>query len=147
MIKKLSFLLLLCGIFMQIPTYAQNADDVLGRWMNSTNEGTIQVIKKGNQYFGKLVWIKNPNDPATGKPQLDKLNPDKKLQTQPILGLEILKGFTFDGDDTYESGTVYDPKSGKTYSCKMTVNGNKLKMRGYIGVSLLGRTEIWTRVK
>ena len=147
MIKKLSFILFLCSIFMQVPAFAQHADDVLGRWMNSTNEGTIQVYKKGNQFFGKLIWIKNPDDPATGKPQLDKLNPDKKLQTQPVLGLEILKGFTFDGDDTYEGGTVYDPKSGKTYSCKMTINGNKLKMRGYIGVSLLGRTEIWTRVK
>lgn len=147
MMKKLSLMLFLCSIFMQIPAYAQHADDILGRWMNSTNEGTIQIYKKGNQFFGKLAWIKNPNDEKSGKPKVDILNPDKNLQSQPILGLEILKGFTYNGDNTFEGGTVYDPKSGKTYSCKMTVDGNKLKMRGYLGVSLLGRTEIWTRSK
>ncbi len=78
---------------------------------------------------------------------MDMNNPDQALQTRPELGLELLKDFTFDGDDVYEDGTIYDPKSGKTYSCKMTINGNSLKIRGYVGISLFGRTEVWTRVK
>jgi len=126
---------------------AQNADAILGKWINPSGEGQIQIYKKGNLFFGKLAWIKEPNDEATGKPKLDVKNPDKSLQSRPILGLELLKNFKFDGDDVYEDGTIYDPKSGKTYSCKMTLNGNKLKIRGFVGISLLGRSEVWTRVK
>ncbi|MBS7564657.1 DUF2147 domain-containing protein [Mucilaginibacter sp. Bleaf8] len=145
MIKKVSFSILLFSILTATTALAQRADDILGRWVNSSGEGQIQIYKKGSEYFGKLSWIKLPNDEA-GKPKTDKKNPDPALRSRPILGLEILKDFTFD-DDTYEGGTIYDPKSGKTYSCKMTLDGTRLKMRGYIGVSLLGRTEIWTRVK
>jgi uncharacterized protein (DUF2147 family) len=147
MMKRVSFLVLLCGLLNVVPALAQNADAILGKWINPSGEGQIQIYKKGNLYYGKLVWLKFPNDEATGKPKLDKNNPDKNLQNRPILGLEILKNFTFDGDDVYEDGKIYDPKNGKDYSCKMTLNGNKLKIRGYIGVSLLGRSEIWTRVK
>jgi uncharacterized protein (DUF2147 family) len=145
--KRLSFLVLLCGLLNIMPALAQNADAILGKWVNPSGEGQIQIYKKGNLYYGKLVWLKFPNDEVTGKPKLDKSNPDKNLQSRPILGLEILKNFKFDGDDVYEDGKIYDPKNGKDYSCKMTLNGNKLKIRGYIGISLLGRSEVWTRVK
>jgi uncharacterized protein (DUF2147 family) len=127
--------------------HAQNADAILGKWINPSGEGQIQIYKKGNLYFGKLAWIKVPNDEATGQPKTDKNNPDKNLRSKPILGLEILKNFKFDGEDVYEDGSIYDPKNGKTYKCKMTIDGNKLNIRGYIGISLLGRTEAWTRVK
>ena len=77
----------------------------------------------------------------------DKNNPDKVLQSRPDLGLELLKDFTFNGDNVYDDGTIYDPKNGKTYSCKMTLDGNNLRIRGYVIFSLFGRTEVWTRVK
>lgn len=147
MMKRMSFLMLLFGLLNIMPALAQNADAVLGKWINPSGEGQIQIYKKGNLYYGKLVWLKLPNDEATDKPKTDKNNPDKNLQSRPILGLEILKNFKFDGDDVYEDGSIYDPKNGKDYSCKMTLNGNKLKIRGYIGISLLGRSEVWTRVK
>jgi uncharacterized protein (DUF2147 family) len=57
----------------------------------------------------------------------------------------ILKGFEKDGDNEYEDGTIYDPKNGKTYSCIIRQKGNKLSVRGYIGVSLIGRTTTWTK--
>jgi len=144
---KLSFLWLMGALLFVVNAKAQNADAILGKWINPSGEGQIQIYKKGNLFFGKLAWIKEPNDEATGKPKLDVKNPDKSLQSRPILGLELLKNFKFDGDDVYEDGTIYDPKSGKTYSCKMTLNGNKLKIRGFVGISLLGRSEVWTRVK
>jgi uncharacterized protein (DUF2147 family) len=144
--KRLSFLMLLCGM-MFTSAYAQNADAILGKWINPSGEGQIQIYKKGAQYYGKLVWLKLPNDEATGQPKLDKNNPDNNLKSKPILGLEILKSFKFDGEDVYEDGSIYDPKNGKTYKCKMTLNGNKLNIRGYIGISILGRSEVWTRVK
>jgi uncharacterized protein (DUF2147 family) len=133
-------------LFFVLSVSAQNADAVLGKWLNPSGEGQVEIYKKGDKYFGKLAWIKFPND-ANGKPKTDVKNPEESLRTRPELGLELLKNFTFDGDNVYEGGTIYDPKSGKTYSCKMTLNGKKLKIRGYIGVSLFGRTEEWTRVE
>ncbi|MGN6638204.1 MAG: DUF2147 domain-containing protein, partial [Mucilaginibacter sp.] len=123
-----------------------NADAILGSWANPSGEDHILIYKRGNKFFGRLDWIKYPND-EQGKPKTDKNNPDPKLRSRPDLGLELLKDFTYEGDNLYDDGTIYDPKSGKTYSCKMTLNGNTLKIRGYIGISLFGRTETWTRVK
>lgn len=138
--------MVLCSLLMLKATYAQHADDILGKWLNPSGEGQISIYKKGDLYFGKLVWLKLPND-ASGKPKTDINNPEPSLRSRPILNLEILKDFKSDDNHTYEDGTIYDPKSGKTYSCKMTLNGNQLKIRGYVGISLLGRTEVFTRVK
>ncbi len=145
MLKKTGIILLMA---MTIGFYAsaQKADAILGQWANPNGQDHILIYKKGNKYFGKLDWIKFPND-ETGKPKTDKNNPDKALQSRPDLGLELLKDFTFDGEKVYEDGTIYDPKSGKTYSCKMTLDGNSLKIRGYVVFSLFGRSEVWTRVK
>jgi uncharacterized protein (DUF2147 family) len=145
MTKKLTLSIAML-LFFVLSVSAQNADAVLGKWLNPSGEGQVEIYKKGDKYFGKLAWIKFPND-ANGKPKTDVKNPEESLRTRPELGLELLKNFTFDGDNVYEGGTIYDPKSGKTYSCKMTLNGKKLKIRGYIGVSLFGRTEEWTRVE
>lgn len=144
MIKTLKLAIL--SLFIAFACKAQNADAINGKWLSLTGEGQVLIYKKGTKYFGKLNWIKFPNDPA-GKPKTDSKNPDPSLRSRPELGLELLQNFTYDGDKTYEDGTIYDPKSGKTYSCKMTLNGNKLKIRGYIGISLLGRTETWTRIE
>jgi uncharacterized protein (DUF2147 family) len=144
MLKKISFMLLIALAF-GFTASAQKADDILGKWINPSGEGQVLISKKDNKYYGKLVWLKIPD--RDGKPKMDIHNPDKALQTRPELGLELLNDFTFNGEDEYEDGTIYDPKSGKTYSCKMTLNGNTLKIRGYVGISLFGRTEAWTRVK
>jgi len=137
---------LFLAIALYTVSFAQKADAIIGRWLSPNGEDQIQIYKKGNKYFGKLSWIKYPND-ETGQSKTDKKNPDPNLRSRQELGLELLKDFTFGGDNVYEDGTIYDPKSGKTYSCKMTIDGEKLKIRGYIGISLLGRSETWTRVK
>ncbi len=147
MMKRLALLLLLCSVLSTIKVQAQNADAILGKWINPSGEGQIQVYKKGSLFFGKLVWLKSPNNEATGQPKTDMNNPEKSLRSKPVLGLEILKNFKFDGEDVYEEGSIYDPKNGKTYKCKMTLDGNKLKIRGFIGISLLGRSEVWSRIK
>jgi len=139
-------LTLITFMLVSITASAQKADAILGSWANPSGEDHILIYKKGNKYFGKLDWIKFPND-EQGKPKTDKNNPDESLRSRPEWGLELLKDFTFDGDNVYTDGTIYDPKNGKTYSCKMILDGNKLKIRGYIGISLFGRSEIWTRVK
>jgi uncharacterized protein (DUF2147 family) len=145
MLRKIG-IILLTAVTFGFAASAQKADAILGTWVNPNGEDHIQIYKRGNKYFGKLDWIKHPND-EQGKPKTDKNNPDKALQSRPDLGLELLKDFTFNGDNVWDGGTIYDPKNGKTYSCKMTLEGNSLRIRGYVLFSLFGRTEVWTRAK
>ena len=122
------------------------ASDIEGIWLNEDEDAKVEITKKGDKYFGKVIWIKDPIDEETGKPKKDKHNPDEKLRDRPSLGLEILTNFKFDGDDEWDDGKIYDPKCGKTYSCYMRMlDKDKIKIRGYIGFSLLGRTTYWTR--
>ena len=132
--------LLICTRF----TYAQK-DRVEGFWLNQEKEAKIEIYKARNgKFYGKIVWLKEPN--RDGKPKTDINNPKESLRSQPIIGLLILKAFNKDGDKVYEDGTIYDPKNGKTYSCKITYESdNTLSIRGYVGISMLGRTTTWTR--
>jgi uncharacterized protein (DUF2147 family) len=142
--KHLSLLLLF--VAFSFSAYTQDKDVILGKWINSTGEAHVMISKRADKYFGKIVWIKDPKG-TEGTAKTDLKNPDPSLRKQPILGMEILKNFVYE-DGKWTSGTIYDPKSGKTYSCNMSIkdNGN-LSMRGYIGISLIGRSEIWKRVK
>jgi uncharacterized protein (DUF2147 family) len=145
---KRSLFLTLALICSSVWCYAQSgADAVLGVWLTGSGKGHVQIYKQGNQYFGKIVWLKEPNE-ADGKPKVDKNNPDTKKRSQPIMGLVNLRNFAYDGDDVWEDGKIYDPEAGKDYSCKMTLKDpNTLDVRGYIGISLIGRTDTWKRVK
>ena len=107
----------------------------------------IRMEQVNGKVQGKLSWVREPNHPD-GKPKLDDKNPDKDKRNRPLLGLYLLKGFTYSGEGKWEGGTVYDPELGKVYNCILTLNGNdKLEVRGYIGFAAIGRTETWTRVK
>ena len=132
---------------------AHAADDlILGIWDNQEKDAKIEIFRCGDKFCGKIVWLKNPDYPedskdgVPGTPKLDHNNPDPQVRKKPVLGLEIVKDFTYTGDNTWVDGKVYDPKSGRTYSGKMTlVTPNQLHLRGFIGISLLGRTTTWTR--
>ena len=142
--KYISILLLFTSI--SFSALSQKNDAILGKWINSTGEAHIDVYKKSNKYFGKIVWLKAPKDDK-GKTKTDVKNPDESLRARPILGLEMLKDFVYE-DGKWTDGKIYDPKSGKTYSCNMNIKENgELNMRGYIGISILGRSETWKRVK
>lgn len=124
-----------------------NPDDILGFWLNESGQAQIQIYKEGDQYFGKIIWLKVPNDPKTGLPKKDANNPDVSMRSNLILGSIILRNFKYD-DGEWSGGRVYDPQNGKDYKCYMKLKDpKKMSMRGYIGVSLLGRTEVWTRIK
>src|SRR3954468_3306918 len=119
------------------------ADKILGTWMTGEGKAKILISKYGDKYGGKIVWLRDPND-ENGKPKVDKRNPDVSKRTNPTLGLNNLLGFNYDGDGEYENGTIYDPANGKTYKCVMELEENHtLNVRGYIGVTLIGRTEVW----
>jgi uncharacterized protein (DUF2147 family) len=117
-----------------------NKDAVVGEWLSENKDGRVQVYKIGEKFFGKVVWGKDGG-------RKDVNNPDTKLKEQSIIGSVILKNFDFTGK-IWEEGTIYDPNNGKTYSCTMKMpDANTLTIRGFIGISLLGRSTTWTRVK
>lgn len=124
--------------------FAQNA--IEGIWYNTTKSGKVEIYKKGDAYFGKIIWLEEPFDEKTGKPKVDENNPEETKKQTPIMGLLVLKNFKADGDGEFSEGTIYDPENGKTYKCKMSlVDKDHLDVRGYIGFPALGRTENWTR--
>jgi uncharacterized protein (DUF2147 family) len=147
--NPVKFVALVALLFAALPVISQkySADLILGKWLNEDKDAHIEVYKESGKYFGKIVWLKDPIDEVTGKPKLDDENSDESLQSRPIMGLVILKDFIFDGDEEWEDGTIYDPKNGKTYDCYMEIDDQGiLKIRGYIGISWIGRSSYWTRV-
>ncbi|RIV25065.1 DUF2147 domain-containing protein [Fibrisoma montanum] len=127
---------------------ADESDAVVGTWLNGTKKGHVEIYKKGGTYFGKLVWLKEPNDPTTGKPKTDIKNADAAKRNRPIMNLNIMYNFKYDGNNVWSDGKIYNPEDGKEYNCKMTLTSpNTLDVRGYMGISLIGKTQTWTRVK
>jgi uncharacterized protein (DUF2147 family) len=116
-----------------------------GLWYNAEKTSKLQFYTQGDKMFGKVVWLSEPI--RNGKPRVDDKNPDPKLATKPLMGLIFMKDFKKKSDKLWEDGTIYDPNNGKTYSCKITkVSDNELAVRGFIGISLIGRTSKFTRV-
>ncbi|MCO5945751.1 DUF2147 domain-containing protein [Mucilaginibacter flavidus] len=116
----------------------KTADQITGLYWSPKKDAKIEIYKKGEHYFGRSIWVANPRK--------DNKNPSEALKTREVLGIELLTDFSYD-DGVYDSGRIYDPESGKTYDCKMSLNGDLLKVRGYIGISLFGRTEFFQRIK
>ena len=125
----------------------EEGDALIGVWSPSHGKAKVKITKVGTKYFGKIVWLKEPLN-EQGEKKTDRNNPDAKMHDTPLLGYKILKDFEYVGKKTWENGTIYDPENGSLYSCtiKMT-NKNTLDVRGYIGVSMIGRTDTWTRLE
>lgn len=136
------FIISLCLIAGRM--YAQaNPDAILGIWFNEEKDAKIKIYKEDGKYLGKIVWHKT----GEGISAYDENNPDPELRKRKKVGLVILKDFEFDDGD-WEDGTIYDPKNGKTYSCVMKMGKDgALHVRGYIGISLIGRTTEWTKAE
>jgi uncharacterized protein (DUF2147 family) len=139
--KKIAFILI--ALLMTTKMFAQ-ADKVVGVWLNEEKDAKVEIYKTGEKYFGKIVWGKNIYEPDGKTARTDIKNPDAKLRSRSLVNLVILTNFKYD-DGEWNGGKIYDPKSGKTYSCIMRFKGNTLEIKGYVGITLLGRTTVWTR--
>lgn len=142
--KKL-FLLIFLG---SITTWlmAQNPDEIVGVWKDGDGKGNIQIYKQAGKYYGKIIWLKDAKN-VDGKPKVDRKNPDPSLRTRPVIGLVMLRDFKYD-DGEWTEGHIYNPSDGKEYKAYMKLKDrNTLSVRGYVGISLLGKTDTWTRVK
>ncbi len=140
-ITTLFILVLLSGI-MTI-----SAQSVVGKWKTFDDKtgdakSIVEITEKDGKVYGKIIEILNSekkNDKCTNCPDQDK---DK-----PLNGLTIIKGLKKDGKD-YSDGKILDPVSGKLYKCTISLDGkDKLKVRGYVGISAFGRTQTWNRVE
>jgi uncharacterized protein (DUF2147 family) len=120
------------------------SDAIKGEWITADGDGLIEIQWQDEQLSGVIAG--SVSDPERAKPtRYDDLNPDPDLRERPLLGLAIFTNLLPSGNNKWK-GQVYDPNTGKTYQCTLTlVDANTLKLRGYIGFSLLGKTRMWTR--
>jgi uncharacterized protein (DUF2147 family) len=139
----LILLMLLCGATKAL---AQK-DKIEGLWYNEEKTAKVEIYKAvDGKFWGKIVWLKVPV--KDGKPRVDEHNPKEKLRNTPLINLPLLRHFVKKNEKTYDDGEIYDPKNGKTYSCTITYRNNKeLGVRGYMGISLIGRTTTFTRAE
>ena len=135
-------------LFLLITIFCQaQSDDILGIWLEEKKQSKIEIYKKDNNFFGKIIWLKDPLD-EYGNIKLDKKNPNNSMRKNPINGLIIMKDLKYKKKGEWSDGEIYDARSGKTYSLEVYMkNVDKLDLRGYIGYTLFGKTTSWTRVK
>jgi uncharacterized protein (DUF2147 family) len=139
---------------------------IAGYWLKETEDphksALIKIYADGDGFDGSIVKLRYPHfvkgekssagdvipDSHVGKVKADVLNPDPALRGRPIQGMQLIDGFKFEGRDAWGGATIYNPEDGKTYTCKasLSADGKTLKVRGYVGVPMLGRTQTWTRV-
>ena len=141
-------LILLLSILLSAASVSAppSADAIVGVWANGSGKGHIQIYKTGNKYNGKIVWLKEPNG-KDGQPKIDRHNPDPSKRARPVMGMVMLRNFVFD-DGEWTDGYIYNPQDGKEYKAYIKMNNsNEIAVRGYMGISLIGKTDTWTRVR
>src|SRR5687767_6259017 len=116
-------LLLQLLIVTALPCFSQQPDHILGVWANGSGKGQIQIYKQNNKYYGKIIWLQQPYD-ETGKPKIDKKNPDENLRARPLMGMVMLRDFKFE-DEEWSGGKIYNPTDGKEYKCYMKLKDPK----------------------
>jgi uncharacterized protein (DUF2147 family) len=141
-----SLSLLIVALVAALPVPA--AASITGVWLTEEGEARIAIEPcETDELCGRLVWFR---DPPVGEAALDVRNPDPALRDRRLLGLRLIEDLPARPDEhgVWRGGRIYDPESGRTYRCKVTLGEDgRLELRGFLGVSLLGRTTRWTRVE
>ncbi len=135
--------LLLCVSATAVPgADTSDANQIVGRWLTEPRDGIIEIEAAGDgTYTGRIIGGDSPN-------RTDSHNPDPAKRTALLLGQVILKQLRYEGSGQWADGTIYDPDSGRTYHCSVhSPQADTLSVRGFIGVSLLGRSQVWTRYR
>jgi uncharacterized protein (DUF2147 family) len=120
----------------------------VGRWYAEGGAAQVEIRPCGGALCGEVVWLRSPFD-EHGCVQRDRWNPDPGLRERSIVGLEIVRDLVpaDDGSATWAGGTIYDPTTGRTYRATLELDGeDRVSLRGYVGIPLLGRTTTWFRV-
>ena len=127
---------------------AASPDDLKGMWTSKEKrDSLIEIYDCGEHLCGRLVSLTNPLDDA-GNVRKDVHNQDESLRDRPLAGIEFLTGFTYDEQKkAWSSGRIYNARDGKTYKSNMVFKEGELKVRGFVGISLFGKTDVWVEVK
>lgn len=144
---KLCLSSLACMFLLSMNAFAQN-QTITGIWWNQEKTSRVEIFEEKGKIYGKVVWLKDNTNPNGSTPRKDYNNPNDKLKSRTLIGTRILNGLTWDTDDNeWEDGEIYDPKTGKTYSCYAVLQkDSKLFLKGYVlGMPFLGRSTLWTR--
>lgn len=140
-------LALVMGLGALLPAAPARAagDDITGWWFDQTKRAGILIEPCGQQLCGKVGWLREPLD-AAGKAKLDANNPDAKLKSRQICQLPMIGSFNKTGPGEWEDGWIYNPEDGDTYKSRMVLQDDgSLRVRGFIGVPWLGKSQVWTR--
>jgi uncharacterized protein (DUF2147 family) len=127
---------------------AEGAASPVGRWMTEGGKSHIQIYPCGPQLCGRIAWLREPNG-KDGLPKVDLKNPEPSKRSQKILGLVLMWNMTRASDPgEWDSGRIYNPEDGEIYKSRMKLRADgKLEVRGYVGISLLGKSQYWERVR
>jgi len=135
------FVTIVSLLFIQ-PALAVTEKAILGTWVNAEGDGIIEITQQQEMFIGTITGSTSPDSHA----RRDINNPDPDLRDRPLQGVEIIQGITYKKENLWAGGLIYDPNNGKTYNCKLSLNEDgTLSIRGYAGLPLFGRTEVWTR--
>jgi uncharacterized protein (DUF2147 family) len=129
------------------PVFAASAEPAV-QWYAEGGAAVVEITPCADALCGRVVWVHSPLD-QDGCELRDKNNPDPALRNRPVVGLQILGGLVASDHKpvSWTGGTIYDPVSGNTYRCRLELDGHdRLRLRGYVGIPLVGRTTTWTRV-
>jgi len=143
--------LVFCGAWaaacLASPGIGSAADaTVIGVWLTQNDQAQVRISECGDKLCGTIIALREPLGPD-GQPKTDKRNRDAAQHGRPIVGLEILRNFMRLDDKRWGGGTIYNPEDGDTYRCTLTLdNPVTLIVRGYVGIPLFGKTQIWHRV-
>ena len=130
---------------LAIAAKAEQGTPPVGLWR--TEDAQIEIFEVDGKLSGKIAAL-NKEYTSDGIEKTDISNPDPAKRSRPLIGLVFMSGFTPEGSGRWDHGTIYDPKTGNTYASFLEYDGgDTLKLRGYIGISLIGRTAVWTKVK
>lgn len=134
------------ALFVLVGSGSAMAADPIGTWLTQGGNSRIRVADCGGALCGTIVWLKEPNDPDTGKPKTDKNNSDAGKRSRPLIGVQIVLGMKPAGADKW-SGQVYNAEDGKTYSGNLTYSGgNALQLQGCALGGLVCKGQAWTKV-
>jgi uncharacterized protein (DUF2147 family) len=146
MARRFGFFIAILTVFLAAsPAQAQAGGDVGGIWLTQAGDAKVRVSKCGGGICGVIVWLKDPINPATGKPQVDDKNPNPSLARRPMIGLPLFSGMRPSGPNRW-SGQIYNADDGSTYASNVSLAApDILKVEGCMGAFCGG--ENWTRAE
>ena len=139
-------------ILLAWPAVAIASPTPVGLWETPEGKGGkahVQIDPCAGKLCGRIVWLELPND-KEGRPRTDRRNTNAVQRDRPILGMPLLSDFVPDPErtDRWVEGRIYNPEDGEIYRCTMTLAADgTLEVRGYVGMPLLGKSQVWRRVK